>query len=68
MNRSGSSGGSRAAIADGLITLAEGTDTRDSSRISTAWCRIYAIHESDKNSQLDVPSATYLFKVNIKPP
>lgn len=40
-NAGGSSGGSAGAIADGLVTLAEGTDAGGSSRVPAAWCGVY---------------------------
>jgi amidase len=40
-NAGGSSGGSAAAVADGLITIAEGTDAGGSSRVPPAWCGVY---------------------------
>lgn len=40
-NAGGSSGGSAAAIADGLVTIAEGTDAGGSSRVPAAWCGVY---------------------------
>ncbi|MCG5102474.1 amidase [Oceanobacillus alkalisoli] len=45
-NSGGSSGGSGAAVADGLITLAEGTDAGGSIRIPAAWCGIYGFKAS----------------------
>ena len=40
-NAGDSSGGAAAAIADGLVTIAEGTDAGGSSRIPAAWCGTY---------------------------
>lgn len=42
-NAGGSSGGSAAAIADGLATVAHGGDAGGSLRIPAAWCGVYAI-------------------------
>jgi amidase/aspartyl-tRNA(Asn)/glutamyl-tRNA(Gln) amidotransferase subunit A len=40
-NAGGSSGGAAAAVADGLLTIAEGTDGGGSIRIPAAWCGVY---------------------------
>ncbi|MBO9627722.1 MAG: amidase [Microbacterium sp.] len=40
-NAGGSSGGAAAAIADGLVTIAEGSDAGGSSRVPAAWCGVY---------------------------
>lgn len=45
-NTGGSSGGSAAAVADGLLTLAEGTDGGGSIRIPAAWCGVYGYKAS----------------------
>jgi amidase len=45
-NTGGSSGGSAAAVADGLLPLAEGTDGSGSIRIPAAWCGVYGYKAS----------------------
>ncbi|WP_097150140.1 amidase [Ureibacillus acetophenoni] len=45
-NSGGSSGGSGAAVADGLLALAEGTDAGGSIRIPAAWCGVYGFKAS----------------------
>jgi amidase/aspartyl-tRNA(Asn)/glutamyl-tRNA(Gln) amidotransferase subunit A len=40
-NAGGSSGGSAAAVADGLLPLAEGTDGGGSIRVPSSWCNVY---------------------------
>lgn len=45
-NSGGSSGGSAAAVADGLVPFAEGTDGGGSIRIPSAWCGTYGFQPS----------------------
>src|SRR5204862_3824110 len=45
-NSGGSSGGSAAAVADGVLSLAEGTDAGGSIRIPAAWCNVYGFKAS----------------------
>jgi amidase len=45
-NPGGSSGGSAVAVADGLVSIAEGTDGGGSIRIPAAWCNVYGYKSS----------------------
>ena len=45
-NSGGSSGGSGAAVADGLLPIAEGTDAGGSIRVPSAWCGTYGFKAS----------------------
>jgi amidase len=57
-NTGGSSGGSAAAVADGLLPLAEGTDGGGSIRIPAAWCGLYGFKASyGRVPQISRPNA-----------
>ncbi len=45
-NSGGSSGGGAAAVADGLLSFAEGTDGGGSIRIPASWCGVYGFKQS----------------------
>ena len=45
-NTGGSSGGSAAMVADGLVPIAEGTDGGGSIRIPSAWCGVFGYQPS----------------------
>jgi len=46
LNAGGSSGGSAAAVADGLVAMAEATDGGGSIRIPAAWCGVFGYKAS----------------------
>jgi amidase len=45
-NAGGSSGGAAAAVADGMLAIAEGSDGGGSIRIPAAWCGVYGYKQS----------------------
>lgn len=57
-NSGGSSGGSAAAVADGLVLIAEGTDAGGSIRIPAAWCGLFGYKASfDRVPAVSRPNA-----------
>ena len=57
-NSGGSSGGSAAAVASGLVPFAEGTDGGGSIRIPAAWCGLFGFKgTSGRVARLSRPSA-----------
>ncbi|MGY1644130.1 amidase [Geodermatophilus sp. SYSU D00703] len=57
-NTGGSSGGSAAAVADGLLPLAEATDGGGSIRIPASWCGLYGFKASfGRVPQISRPNA-----------
>lgn len=53
-NSGGSSGGSAAAVGDGMLALAEGTDGGGSIRIPASWCGVYGFKASFGRTPLPV--------------
>jgi amidase len=53
-NAGGSSGGSAAAVADGLLPFAEATDGGGSIRIPAAWCNVFGYKQSFGRSPLAI--------------
>ena len=63
-NTGGSSGGSAAAVADGLMPFAEGTDGGGSIRIPSSWCGVYGY----KGSYGRVPTYSHPNTFNASAP